>query len=177
MNTTTNTPNTKPTMFAIKKKSYCGWEHEGEYPTREEAQAVLDTMRLNAEKRTAERAEWLAAHPKPWDDAARHKAFIEGYDSTSTPIDDFNERGWYVAEIEPTDTVYRLNTLPKDSPALVKEIETKMSIFGNCTLSWTCTGHTRSEWQSEEAAAQLKALHPEWEIFCTGYSVSMRVAA
>ena len=65
----------------------------------------------------------------------------------------------------------RLNTLPNESTTLVREIETKMAIFGNCTLSWTCTGHTRAEWQSESAASQLKKLHPEWKVVNTGYDV------
>lgn len=170
-------PTDKLVMYTLKKKSYCGWNHEGEYATREEAQAVLDTMRLNAEKRTAQRAEWLAAHPKPWDEPTRHKAWIDGYDSSKTPIEDFEDMGWYVAEIPPSNCVFRLNTLPKDSPALVKEIEAKVAIFGDCELSWTCTGHTRAQWQSEAAAAQLKAIHPEWHIVNTGHSVSMSVAA
>ena len=169
--------NTKQTMFAVKKNSYYGYDHETEYATRNEAQAAIDAMRQNAEKRTSDRADWLAAHPKPWNEADSHKAWIEGFDGSTTPIEDFESRGWHVAEIMPTTCVYRLNTLQKDSPALVKEIETKMSIFGNCELSWTCTGHTRSEWQSEAAAVQLQAIHPEWKVVNTGYSVRMSIAA
>lgn len=161
----------KKTMFAIKKTSNFGWSHEGEYPTREAAQAVLDCMRESAKSRSAMRAEWLAAHPKPWNEADSHKAWIEGFDGSTTPIEDFESRGWHIEEIPASDQVYRLNTLPNESSTLVREIETKMEIFGNCTLSWTCTGHTRAEWQSESAASQLRKLHPEWKVVNTGYDV------
>lgn len=168
---------TQKTMFAIKKRSYCGWNHECEYATREEAQAAFDKMRQYAEKRTSERADWLAAHPKPWNREEQNKAFIEDYDSIKTPLEEFDERGWYIDEIEPTNCVYRLNTLPNESPELVREIEAKVAIFGDCELSWTCHGHTRSEWQSEAAAVQLQAMHPEWRVVNTGYSVSISIAA
>ena len=162
-------------MFALKMTNRYGWDHECEYPTREAAQTALDKMRRGAEEQTEKMKEWLAIHPKPWDSETSTMTFISGYGSDKFPIENFNERGWYIAKIPATDRVYRLNTLPNDSVSLMEEIETKVGYFGGCTLGWTCTGHTRAEWQSEAAAEQLKKAHPEWEVTNTGYSV--RIAA
>lgn len=161
----------KPTMFTIKKTASWGSGLECEYATSEEAQAALDKMHENAVTETKKWEELMAEHPQPWDSKTQTDAFIKGYYSGKSPLDAFEENGWHIVEIPATCHVYRLNTLPKESPELVKEIEAKIALFKECDLSWTCHGHTRAEWQTEAAALQLKAIHPEWKVTSHGDTV------
>lgn len=165
------------TMWQIVMSNRCGWEHEAEYPNQEAAQRVLDNMRQSAEKRTELREKWLASHPQPWNEQDSHTAWVNGYSDSQTPIESFNARGWHLKEVTATPYVYRLNTLPADCVILMREIEAKVAMFGYCELSWTCTGHTRAEWQSIAAAEQLASAHPEWEVTHTSRDVTARVRA
>lgn len=153
-------------MFAINKKSDCVWEHECEYATFAEANIALEKMRTAAIERDKKRAEWLAAHPKPWNEQDKHTVWINGYDKKQTNVEQFEDMGWHIEEIEANPIVYRLNTLPAESEPMMREIEAKMAMFGECELRWTCLGHTRAEWQTQAACEQLKKAHPEWNVEC-----------
>ncbi len=166
----------KPTMWRIAKTTCFGWEREGEYATREEAQSMLDEMKACADKQDAEREAWLAAHPKPWSNHDKFHASIVGYDSAKTFAEKFAEAGWHLKEVPASPSVYRLNTLPADSAALMREIEAKVALFGECSLGWSCHGHTRAEWQSAAAAAQIKAAHSEWRVVNRGHDVYIYAA-
>ena len=162
-------------VYKVKKRENYGFDHEVEYFTPQAAEAAIAKMLATAKERDVERAAWLAAHPQPWSNKDKDYAWIHGFDSKLTFEEQFNALGYYVAEQVATPTVYRLNTLPAESPELVAEIEGKVAEFGACTIDWTCTGHTRAQWQSEAACEQLKKLHPEWQVKNEGWHVSIKL--
>jgi hypothetical protein len=154
---------TKTKMWKVVSYQPYTWSSETEHASREEAEAELAAMRERAEARTRENEAWLKEHPKPWSEDERWRASylnVEG----QTPLERFEELRWRVVEIEATPKVWRLNTLPHQDPETMKEIETKVRLLGRAELGWTCTGHTRAAWQTQAAAADLRAAHPEWEI-------------
>lgn len=166
-------------VYVVKKTSMCGWEHEGQFRTKKEAEMEIDAMMDSAIREDDERRKWLAAHPQPWNEQDKHTAWVNGYDCKETPIDRFNSMGWYI-DCQPASCyVTRLNTLPAESEKMMKEIEFKVDGFGRCILDWSCTGHTRAYWQSEAACAQLKKLHPEWkvEVESLGYRARVLIDA
>ena len=92
-------------------------------------------------------------------------------------IRDFT-RDFIVGEWEEGNGVYRLNTLLGDKHGgeeKVRELDEKMAWFGYAEIGWTCTGHTRAEWQSAADAAWLKANRPQWEIENDGERLRLKV--
>ncbi len=160
------------TMWRIAPSDY-GEDREVEYATCEEAEAALAAMKEQAAKEDEKRAEWLALHPQPWSEEEKTRAWIAGYDRKSF-VEQFEERGWHLKEVPATPDVTRLNTLPSQSPAMMREIEAKMEMFGECRIGWSCTGHTRTEWQTAAAAHEVAAAHPEWKVVDARWHVEIK---
>ena len=128
-----------------------GQEREGAYETPAEAAVALERMRLAAMKSQHD-AEWRkkigqAFYTDDWDlEAMKH----------------FAERGWYVTERELSNGVYRLNADISSDETFLREVLWKLRVCGEVQISWTCTGHTRSEMQGAATAAFLK--HHGYEV-------------
>lgn len=152
-----------PVMWFVRSgTSNDGFQLEERYIDPAEATAKIAEMRKEAEEKEAKRQKWLAENPKPWNDAQEHLVFLHCLDKNRIEL--FMAQEW-CEDCEPMKpVVYRLNTLPEDSANMREEIETKVNRFGECEIVWTCTGHTRTQWQSEAAAEQLRNMHPNWEV-------------
>ena len=161
-------------VYLIKKSVVQGFDHEVEYLSHEEAKQAIAKILAKAKERDVERAAWLAAHPKPWSEEDATRAWIHGYDTKFTNEEQFYALGYHVVEKDAAPTVYRLNTLPANSPEMRREIEAKVMAFGGCDICWTCTGHARSAWQSEAACDQLRSLYPQWEVNFSASGVSIK---
>lgn len=74
----------------------------------------------------------------------------------------------FIDRWDETSDICRLNTLLSDwSPAGERkrnELKEKMHFFGECTISWSCMGHTRASWQTQSDAEWIKTMHPECEV-------------
>lgn len=86
-----------------------------------------------------------------------------------------------VGEYQESNDICRLNTLlsdPKEAgEEKRRELDEKMAFFGECEISWSCTGHTRAEWQTQADAEWLIANRPEWEVEIDGSRLFVRDAA
>lgn len=159
----------KPAIRAFVILCYCDRiVSETQYATREEADAALAAIRTRREKEDAEYQAFRAANGgdlsnyAALNEDARHTAFVNGWTSNISPMDEFRKAGYRVDEVDASSSVYRLNSLPGQDEETMHEIEWKMAAFGEVSINWTCMGWTRAEWQSEAAAEQVNAAHPEW---------------
>ena len=87
----------------------------------------------------------------------------------------------FVGEYGETNDICRLNTLLSDKGGAGQEkrdeLDQKMRFFGECEISWSCSGHTRAEWQTQADAEWLIANHPDWEVDIDGSRLFVRDAA
>lgn len=87
-------------------------------------------------------------------------------------------RDFIVGAWEETSSVYRLNTLPDDKSEaareMVAEILEKLDWFGYVSVGWSCTGHTRAQWQTAAVVAWARREHPEWEVESRGWDCLIR---
>lgn len=145
-------------QYVIKRTDISTQEHLEVFNTsREEAQAYLELMESKA--RTAQEAA-RRANPRGEPAVQDRYAYYA--------LDTFLSRKYVVEEREATRMVYRLNTVPSESPNLVREIMTKMDWFGRVELVWTCTGHTRAQMQGSQAAIYLEKLGLTAEVDANG---------
>lgn len=87
----------------------------------------------------------------------------------------------FVGEYGETNDICRLNTLLSDPKGAGeekrRELDEKMAFFGECEISWSCTGHTRAEWQTQADAEWLIANRPGWELEVDGSRLFVRDSA
>lgn len=91
-------------------------------------------------------------------------------------IRDFT-RDFIVGEWEEGNGIYRLNTLLGDKNGgteKVRELDEKMAWFGEASIGWTCTGHTRANWQSDADEAWLRENRPQWTVENHGESLYIK---
>ena len=89
-------------------------------------------------------------------------------------------RDFIVGPWEESSSVYRLNQLPDDKSypegarKMVAEILEKLDWFGYVTVGWSCTGHTRAQWQTAAVVAWARREHPEWDVEDREYDCVIR---
>lgn len=86
-------------------------------------------------------------------------------------------RDFIVGEWKEGYYVYRLNTLLGDKNGgeeKVRELDEKVAWFGEASIGWTCTGHTRANWQSDADEAWLRENRPQWTVENHGESLYIK---
>ena len=132
----------KPVCYAIATKE--GKYGDDRYETEAAAEAAIFESEVVANARVMD-AKFRASVGKP--------NFTDNYELKARQ--DFDEAGYHPLAVEMTDTIYRLNELPSESVQLVNEIVMRLRHYDTVYLKWTCTGHTRAEWQGASAASWL----------------------
>jgi len=80
-----------------------------------------------------------------------------------------------IEEINLDSNVWRLNSLLREDPRKVEEVELRLRVLGEARIAWTCTGHTRAAWQTAADAKWIEENRPDWKVV-TGVS-SLRITA
>lgn len=131
-----------PTCYILVAND--GTRHQPCYETEAEALAAIHEARVAACEALRER-EFRASVGKPH--------YTDQF--ANNEVEEFDAADWSPMEVELTDTIYRLNTLPQDSEQLVREIVLRLRHYKTVYLKWTCTGHTLASWQGASAADWL----------------------
>lgn len=87
-------------------------------------------------------------------------------------------RDFIVGEWEEGSGVFRLNTLLSDKnfgAEKVRELDEKMAWFGEASIGWTCSGHTRANWQSDADEAWIRENRPQWTVENCGECLYIKV--
>ena len=144
MNTNPNTKSVVPAAPVVwgVKLNNIEWM-DGEFDTKEEAQAYIDN--------------W-------WNK-------VKGTDSEKY----FHWKSPKVDSHEMHNSVYRLNTLLSESDEKVKELEKKLAIFKTVHIGWTCTGHTRAQWQTAADVEWVRKNRPQWSVEDETWSLTVSI--
>lgn len=134
------------------------------YETRVEAEVAIERMRLSAIKRKHE-AEIRAQYGHPW--------CTDDYELRAP--ENFAMAGYHPISTELTDAVYRLNADISNDMDFLREVLWKLRVFGEARIRWTCTGHTRADWQGRATAAFLEHCGLECHV-CSSGDVAVRTA-
>lgn len=154
---------------------------------REDAEAELARLNAMWDEKAAAAQETIKVDP---DLAARARERMCTQEDCKKPyyrdvtdavnwlrIRDFT-RDFIVGEWEEGSGVFRLNTLLSDKNCgaeKVRELDEKMAWFGEASIGWTCSGHTRANWQSDADEAWLRENRPQWTVENHGDGLYIKV--
>ena len=154
---------------------------------REDAEAELARLNAMWDEKAAAAQETIKVDP---DLAARARERMCTQEDCKKPyyrdvtgavnwlrIRDFT-RDFIVGEWEEGSGVFRLNTLLSDKNCgaeKVRELDEKMAWFGEASIGWTCSGHTRANWQSDADEAWIRENRPQWTVENCGECLYIKV--
>ena len=166
----------RPAHMADGYNAYYDFFCDMYFRNREDAEKELARLNAMWDEKAAAAQETIKVDP---DLAARARERMCTQDDCKKPyyhdvtdavdwlcIREFS-RDFIVGEWEEGSGVFRLNTLLSDKNGgaeKVRELDEKMEWFGVASIGWTCSGHTRAEWQSDADEAWILENRPQWTV-------------